>query len=441
MSRRTPREGLDKQDLRQFAGGHEILINPTEEDICKALAGVQRRCRKYLLSSEEALEVYRQVALDGASAAHAGLRDCPARFDFGISMTVVQAARLAQDLVGCSIGRILVLPGQAATPPIWADPVEDPGLWFNQVVTSFWTHLTDIQITSLRQYAVTNAMELAARIQWSQGSEDGARRAGARRRLQLQALFKRTEPVYMPELSLALRRIAQTLEENGQESVDWRTFQRQWPSIAARYKRDLLGVFRGGHAQTSNLAVASGDTSRYFLNFTTWSGAQRVVRATQIVFQICSRGLLAGVLSGSAAKDALCQDLRRLGQNSFHPVTPETVGWLRVHVDDANRLCFVDEVQSDVMEYLLSLGGEDAEGTELVREFADWQTHGFSTVQHWAQCIGYRVAVHSQESAGFIEGKTASDRKWNVYYRALIKRFGLIEAQIGGYPAAIFVQV
>jgi len=440
MSRPNARPGLGAVELEMFAQRQEILLNPGEDDIGKALVRVQKRCRRNLLTPAEAIEVYRRVALQGGKAAHAGIRECPRGFDFGINSTVVQAVRLSDALIGVWVGRPQVLPGQVARPPVWADSLLEPMAWLNQVVTAFWTYLTDEQIAELRHRAVSAAMELAAESQWREGHERGERRAGIRRRLQLQALFKRAEPVYMPELDLALRRVAESLGEQRMEQIDWRSFQQRWPSIAARYKRDLLGIFRQGTARAADLAQYRQRCDRYTVDFTTWSGLQTVFAATQIVFQICSPLLADGEQPGAPGSKRLRESLRKRAEKSFHPVTPETVGWLRVHVDDAHRLCFVDEVQSDVLEYLLALAPSDDGAAELSRALSDWQTHGFSTVQHWASCIGYRVAIHSRESAAYIEGKTASDRKWNIYYGSLIKRFGLEKARVEGYPAAIFVE-
>ena len=136
----------------------------------------------------------------------------------------------------------------------------------------------------------------------------------------------------------------------------------------------------------------------------------------------------------------LRQFIRQRGQSSPHPVTPETVGWLRVHVDDLHRLVFVDEVQSDVIEDLLELGsGSNAEARKLAREWADWHVDGFSSVRHWAASIGYQVGLHSTDSAKAIPGKTRSTRKWSLYYGTLIKRFELRLQPLDGYPGPIFV--
>lgn len=172
----------------------------------------------------------------------------------------------------------------------------------------------------------------------------------------------------------------------------------------------------------------------------TWSDEQMVFGGTQIVFQVCSRLLSTAEGAGHNSTFQLRRSLREAAEWSMHPVTAETVGWLRVHVDDLQRLVFVDEVQSDVVEHLLARAAEgDVAAQMLARELTDWQVNGFASVRHWAAAIGYRVAMLSEESVAAIAAKTKSARKWNVYYGALIKRLGLARHACAEYPGAIFI--
>lgn len=431
---------LDAYSLELFGEGAEVLINPDVAHITKALSKVQARARTNLLTAEEAVAVFRRVAQEGETSAHAGVKDCPRSFKFGVSSTVIQVARLTDTMIACSIGRQQVLPGQRGVPPVSADPFEHPRQWLKEIVTAFWTRLDDRHIASIEQRAVSAAMELAARQAWRDTHAHGAERAGIKRKLQLQALFRSAQPVYMSELTLALRRIVDELKAGGESEVRWSTFQLRWPSLAARYKRDLLGAFRQGVARRQDLDEFRGGASKYSLSFATWSGAQMVFAGTQIVFQVCSSQLSTAEGAGHRSTFALRKALREAAERSPHPVAIETVGWFRVHVDDLHRLVFIDEVQSDVMEHLLSRAAEgDAAAQMLAKELADWQVNGFSTVRHWAASIGYRVAMHSEESAAAIADKTKSARKWNVYYGTLIKRFSLVPRACAGYPATIYV--
>jgi hypothetical protein len=224
--------------------------------------------------------------------------------------------------------------------------------------------------------------------------------------------------------------------------VAWSNFQKKWPSIAMRYKRDLLGIFQGKYADVEDLESYRTGSDKYSIKFTTWEGTQRIFPGTQIVFQVESPLLSIENGVGHCSNLSIRKSLRTLVMASEHPVTALTVGWLRVHVDDFNRLCFIDEVQSDVMEYLLQLSSEQGNpvADAMSKDFIDWLVHGFVSVQHWAHCIGYRVAMHTRLSAESVGNKTASERKWNVYYGSLIKRFRLVEFDPLGYFAAVFVE-
>lgn len=441
MSPSTIRPGLGPTTLELFSEGQEILFNPTRDEIKATLAKVQQRCRKNLLKLEQAVAAYDFVAVHGEERAHDGVQDCPRNFDYGITSTVIQVARLTDEIVGCAIGRKQVQPGENGMSPISVDLYDEPRKWMNQVITTFWTHLSDQQIAAIQQRAVSVAMALAAEREWDGAQVFAAARIGLKRRLQLKALFKSVEPVYVSELEHGLKQIAGVLRSRGMKAVDWRTFQQQWPSISARYKRDLLGIFKAKSVATNELEQFRLGNKKYSVSFTTWTGVQTVFPKTQIVFQINSKALAVTEGAGHPSTFRLRRTLHELSSESLHPVTPETVGWLRVHVDDAHRVCFVDEVQSDVLEHLFSLATTDSKAVAaaMAKDFSDWHSHGFGTVQHWAQSIGYRIAMHSQRSASLIENKTASERKWNLYYGTLIKRFGLMETKLDGYPASVWI--
>lgn len=432
---------IDTDLLALFSDGWQLMINPDLGQIRSALSKVQARTRVNKLTAQEAVAVYRRVAQEGEYIACAGVKDCPYSFSFGIRSTVIQVARLTDSIIACAIGRPEVLPGDKGVPPVSADPFEHPQAWFKQVVEAFWLKLDDQHIALIERQALAAAMALEAREARNQVSFRSVHRTGIKRQLQLKALFKQTEPVYVSELTDALKRIGDELQGTGESQISWRVFQLRWPSIAARYKRGLLGAFRQGVAQRDDLVALRAGASKYHLNFTWWSGEQTVFSGTQIVFQVCSSQLSIAEKAPDTASDSLRKRLRDLLVESDHPVTIETVGWLRVHVDDLHRLVFIDEVQSDVMENLIEFQvSGDTVARQMAKELADWQLNGFSTVRHWASAIGYRVAIHSQASAAAIDGKSRSLRKWNLYYAALIKHFGLSLQSCSGYPAAIFVE-
>jgi hypothetical protein len=431
---------LDAYSRSLFSDGLEIFLNPDEVLIAKTLAKVQGRSRKNRLTTDEAQAVLLRVTLEGASSAHAGFKDCPRNFKYGVTSTVMQVARLTDSIIGCVIGRQLVLPGEKGRPLVTADPFDKPREWLKQIVSTFWTCLDDRQIADIQQKAVSMAMELAATQDWRSAHVCGAKRAGVRRKLQLDALFRSVRPVYMPELKAALGKIDGELSDSREDKITWRAFQTRWPSIAVRYKRDLLELFKQGAARRQDLAEFHVGSPKYSLSFATWSGEQMVFPSTQIVFQVCSSQLSIAEGAGHRSTFKLRRALFEAAEFSPHPVTPETVGWFRVHLDDLHRLAFVDEVQSDVMEHLLACAAQgDTAAQLLAKDLADWQVNGFTSIRHWATAIGYRIAMHSEESATAIADKSKSARKWNIYYGALIKRFGLTLQARNGYSASILI--
>lgn len=431
---------LDARSLALFSEGQEIRLNPDVDWLRQALDRVQARARTNRLSREQAAEALHRVTIGGETSACAGLKDCPSSFRFPITTTQVVVARLTNDLIACSVGRRAVMPGRICLPPVCADPIDEPQRWLREVVTAFWTRLDGSQIERLRRTATARTLAIAAADVGGSWRERAFGRAAAKRRLQVEQLFRTVEPAYVTELDESLRRIIDELVFTGRRVVTWREFQRRWPSIATRYRRDLLQAFRQGSTDIDALA-STANASQFWLSFDTWDGPQTIFCGTQLVMQVCSDLLSAEDASRDSATDRLVRQLRAKASNSSHPATAETVGWLCVHLDDHHRLAFIDEVQSDVAEHLLAASRSDGDPSAraLLGALGEWSLHGFSTVARWAASIGYRTAIHSEASAACISGKTPSVRKWSVYYASLIKRQGLELSSFQGYRAPIWV--
>ena len=136
----------------------------------------------------------------------------------------------------------------------------------------------------------------------------------------------------------------------------------------------------------------------------------------------------------------------------WHPGKSNCVGWFRVHIDDELKLCFIDEIQSDVVEEVMTYLSQNEDDLsrlpgeqkiifqEYLRTVKQWHVHGFSCLSKWCADIGYTLAMHSRESAQLSkDGMTPSYRKWNIYYGALIKRYSMELVEVEGYPALIRV--
>lgn len=186
--------------------------------------------------------------------------------------------------------------------------------------------------------------------------------------------------------------------------------------------------------------------SRFQLSLDFWKGPQRTFKVCQILFRFGAQNIWDLLSKKSQLHNQIISELQEMSVNSSHPTTRYTIGWFRVHVDDLNRLCFIDEVQSDVMESLYEEKFHDEKkgkvSLEILKEIDDWMIHGFATIQRWSHSIGYRTAIHSKESAHNFqrEDMTPSDRKWNTYYQSLIKHYKLEIEQFEIYPDRIFVE-
>jgi hypothetical protein len=299
-------------------------------------------------------------------------------------------------------------------------------------------------------------------------------------------LTKGHKPVFCSLWQDAYAGIDASLRAEGKAHVTWKEFQARWPSLANTYRRRLVPKIRQGVIQLADLADAA-PAPAFTLSLDVWEKYQCLFDAPQLVFQINSEYLytcfaMENIETRMAVNEAL------LNMRPGHPVHEWTVGWLRVHVDDANRVAFVDEVQSDALETIIEsynpnkqlrrdlerqLGYQQvfqqrgnpftylpsqrrgspvgrkkpqiklvnkSDARRVERVLASWNLHGFATVQHWAHAIGFRAAMHSRDSAQQKPGMSPSKRKWNTYYAPIIKQFKLTAESVPGYPAPIMVE-
>lgn len=419
-----------------LANGWEVLMNPTEEDIQRTLARIQKRARRNLLGADDVAHALRKVSRNEVELEALGFRICPFGYEYGIATTAVVVTRVFDDLVACAMGRFEVRPGTSLPTPIVASRYFDPVQWTNQMITLFWTGLSAADIERLEQEACSAVLAAAVGLRRRDGV---ANHEALRRRLQLRALFRRGQPTYMSELSEQSALIRKSLAKVGEERVRWSEFQKRWPAFAARYRRDMLGILRNGMVHVEDLATFVDAGPRYMLRYSTWNGSQRIFDVPQVRVWVGCEALELENTPEATDRDR-ARRLVRKERNPWHNTAFTDVGWIRVHLDDANRLAFVDEVQSDALESLRLCKGEDAFAAKaLISELEDWHVHVFSTLRHWATGIGFRIATHSRATFTPKTGRSPSERKWNLYYGSLIRRFGLQEADVRGYPASIHI--
>ena len=436
MARDYKREELTAEDIKLFQEGKSIMLNPELSDIAKALKKTEKGCRKNKLPLDEAKTAWSAVVEDQAEIANAGYWPCPSNFQYGVEGTVIQILRLSNNLTGLYCDRLKSLPGKSSEHPIPAiddDAVDKrPAHWIESVLKIFWTQLSDQDIDDIEQDFTRRFMEIPP-------SDSRLKNAKTRKRRKkfIQALFRGTPPKFISEFQEGCLRLTRNMLLNDQSVIAWSELKKSNPSLTTRYKNELLELVENGMITLKQLESVS-DGSPYKVHFSIWNGPQKIFNTHQLVMEIRNPIIHRQFMDKDEEHREVSKKLKRVAQRKGHPGTATTIGWLRIHVDDDNKLCFVDEIQSDTQEEALTINNEAA--TEFHKQCSKWNIHGFATISNWARKIGYRAAIHSKESSSSITGMTPSDRKWNSYYRIVIKQFGLQKDIIEGYPENIWVE-
>lgn len=453
MAREYIRPDLGSQMLSELVPeSTRLLINPSWRDLSSALALLQCRTRRNRLPLERLRQLFENSQQpEFFSATVLSAESAPPSYRYDYPSTQAAACRLGDGLTGFLLTRAHTPPGDIISPALYPGRPEDsdfdPEAWRDSVCLAFWTMLTDAEIDAVERKAIEYALVIDARRREEARQRERHVRTRRRERIaeaakrtqtQLDLLFKGVRPSYTTHLSEACRQIAGVVSNEGRESVPWHEFKKRWPSVAERYRNDLLPAVNNGSISVSSLLGMEG-LRMFSLSFGLWTGPQRVFQAPQIVFRVDARNLLSGLAKSDASLRDVIELVRRLNRASirFHPTLEWTVGWLRVHVDDDNRMVFVDEIQSDTLERLRQLTHTHSVTHEIECVLRPWNLHGFASICHWASTIHYAVGAHSERSRDHKAGMTKSSRKWNLYYESVIKLFGLREDSVPGYPAPV----
>ncbi len=444
MARKFSRPGLSANDLEFILSGTIVLINPVKSDIARSIKTVEKGSRKNKVDLLQAESAWRQVASENTPVAGAGRWVCPKNYRFDMRGTVIVFVRITDTLVGMFCERQSILPGNKSEIPLSGyhqDRIEErPVQWFNAVAELFWTQLSEGEIADLKQQAALRYLAASGN-----GFPDTWQR---QRTSHLKALQGLQDPVNITELQAAGIRVAMQLKRAGHDSISWRDLKNREPSLTARYQRELLEIMDDGVLRGEDLENIP-DQSPFNISFSVWRGAERIFRVPQLVLEIEAYSLLAELRSGNKEQRLVANLIKGAADWKWHPGQSNCVGWFRVHIDDENRLCFIDEVQSDTIEEVTSYLVENREILsvkevgyiqEYLQAVKHWNIHGFSCLSQWVSEIGYDLGIHSRESAMAVKaGMTPSDRKWNTCYGTLIKRYSMELTKIDGYPESIRV--
>jgi len=452
MARDFIRSDMGERLLAELVPANvRVIINPTWDELKAALAKIQSRTRKNGLSVEKLRQIFDISQQTGFfSAADSSAQVAPSWYGYDYPCTQVAACHLGNGLTGFLLKRTHTPPGDLIPLPLYAaqptDAFFDPQEWLNSIAMAFWTRLTDEEINHIERTSLEFAVVIAARNREAARQRElmqprnleAIEGAGKRAKSQIESFFMGVRPSYTTHLAQACRGIADILTREGRETVTWREFKQRWTSIADRYRNDLLPVITNGMIPVMSLSEMRGEPL-FSLSFGLWQGSQRIFRAPQLVFRVEALNLLAGLARSNGSLYNIVGMLKQMNEAFMkcHPTLKWTAGWIRVHIDDDNRLVFVDEIQSDTLERLRQMEKDHPESCEVEKVLRPWNLHGFASICRWALAIGYSVGTHSEASRNLKAGMTQSARKWNSYYAPVIRLFDLKIENVPGYPAPI----
>lgn len=427
-----------------------ILIDPDWTDLRKALKTVQKGTRKNKLHEDD-LKTLFDTSGEASffSAWLHSVKKAPLRYGYDYPSSQAAACRLPSGSTAFVLRRISTPPGQAILPPVYPSKPSDRSFdylkWRDSVVSVFWTHLTDAELEEIESVTTTETM---IRLQPRRATRERvarARRLANERamRKMLQTLCRGITPIYASELSDRLAHIADDLTIAGQDNIPWRMFKKNWTALVDKYQDDLVPLVENAHLSVEAMR-SFVQPRRYTLSLGVWTGMQRIFPVPQLVFHINCEPVLEDLVQQDLACERIVGKITRHNQvlAGSHPLRKWSVGWLRVHLDEANRLVFIDEVQADSLELLRTqTSGPDAECAKRAQKsLARWNLHGAASVHRWGHQIGFRLAMHSKASLRKKSGATQSERKWNTYYKPIIKAFGLKEITVQDYGVTIMVE-
>ncbi len=444
MSSMYTRPELTKADLKAFQVAKYVVLNPEREDVLKALKAAEKSSTKNRLSPQDALTAFDQFTDQNLATVFAGNFYCESHWRYPEQGTVLQLVRLTDSLTGLICDRQQLAPGQKSTPPL---PMRAEGLLsgksplknLNRALTYFWPYLSDAALDDLHNQCSLYVMGtvVPARNEALANQQELI----AKRRTSLAELYRDVKPEFTTEFTQQCQTIANDLQQQGKDCIAWNDLKKQYPTISSRHQAQLLAILDNNKASVEALSQAEYQTD-FDVRLTTWRGEMRLFDVPQLVLQLRNIPVHRRFMQKGQRHLELSSDIKNHARKSPHPATENTIGWLRIHIDDGNKLCFVDEVQSDAMELALEYS-RDQRYTEAAQEFmqecSSWNLHAFATVYQWAGNIGYRAAIHSRESAKTIEHMTRSERKWTSCYSPIIKKFALQKQAIDQYPAEIFI--
>lgn len=407
-------------ETKQILGRDQVLINPSWSQVKKALTTAQTRTRINRLPEQSVKQALKKVEEGVEELVTLGIVTCPHKFFYDLNSTVFQAIRIGENLVGVFISRLSASPGTETQPPL-RHKSDTPTPWCNEVINTFWTQLTEQQMDEIRQRRVLSLLPQSV--------------------TSMEFLLGFTRPKFVSEATIALRDLAKQLQEHGLDSMSWADLKKFDQKTTTRYPQVLLSLAEDNRITIQSMLEYCNANKFFGLAYQRWDGPSRIFDAPQLVINVQCPKLIRSTLQKLPQNTT---DLLK-GVARHHPTELETIGWLRIHLDQVNQIIFIDEVQSDFLEEMRSFQQEwhdpdhERAATEAVAVAEPWARHGVATCLQWAREMGFRLGFHTWESAMCTRDMTRSPRKWTTYYGKLIKRFNFQQMEIPGYPEKIHI--
>lgn len=245
------------------------------------------------------------------------------------------------------------------------------------------------------------------------------------------------------------------------DRITWKEIKVNFPSESSRYKDKFLQMFNQlkrdwmTYDELLKFMEEEEGKGEYSVTYDVWEGPQRFREVPQLVMQLNKS--IDELFTDDVMKQ-LMNAVAEMSKRSGHPVTKNTVGWLRVDFIDEEKL-LIDEIQSDIMIVLgKMLSGDLEEQRKVLKEQFDltdeqltnllkegmnkikqWYKYAVSTLLKIARQYGIKkVLLHTEKSMSMKPGAT-----YPSLYRNVAKDLGFKESvvEINGREIPVFERV
>lgn len=281
----------------------------------------------------------------------------------------------------------------------------------------------------------------------------------------------------------AVRNVYQRFEDNDLDSVSWKDFQKYFQQFAQKYNK-LFTEIRHNKPQVTKADLKAWldnnqpKSEDYSVEYDRYNDPENMWRdVEQVVLKINTGAKADRILAQDPILKKYIDMVAQGGEQSGHPVSRNTVGWLRLDFIDEDWL-LVDEVQSDLVNSVVQVEqiveAEDFEAyvaqlnnahvieqvrekvseerfdgirnyfqqqgytsekladikAQLIQLFENWAEYGLSTLIEIARRNGIKnIAIHTADTIARRDNSVEAN-KVKIYYDNLAHSMGFREQQL-----------